>query len=444
MALWVAVCGCSDYQIDKVKENELPPGEPEISVSPEAVQPGVTCEDHVQDITFTNVGDEYLTITDLLLTGEGWTLVSQPGLPLELAPEESGFASVRGQGGPASLAIRSDDPARSQVTVVLESAPDTPPDLSLSDPADGGALAEGASTVFSGVVDDGAADPTTLSVQWTSDVDGDLGTSTPASDGSFSLDWDGLTQTPGPHTLTASFTDACGTTVEDSIVICQEFGYAADELALDTWNFEGSAFWDEEAGVVELTDLDPFAVGTAFQTASTVPGDDITIRFAFQTGGGTGADGFSITALDVDRMTGFMGAPGCALGYGEAHESCIDTGEALPGWSIEVDTYYNPYIDPSSSDHLSMTFDGDLDTVAAWSDLPEVEDTGWHDLELVLAAPQVQVWLDGELLIDEELPGLTPFDAYIGFTAATGADFNEHSIDSLVVTGDVCDGWLPE
>ena len=28
--------------------------------------------------------------------------------------------------------------------------------------------------------------------------------------------------------------------------------------------------------------------------------------------------------------TGFMGAPGCALGYGEAHESCIDTGEATP------------------------------------------------------------------------------------------------------------------
>ena len=143
-------------------------------------------------------------------------------------------------------------------------------------------------------------------------------------------------------------------------------------------------------------------------------------------------------------MTGFMGAPGCALGYGEAHESCIDTGEALPGWSIEVDTYYNPYIDPSSNDHLSMTFDGDLDTVAAWSDLPEVEDTGWHELEVVLAAPLVQVWLDGELLIDEELVELTPFDAYIGFTAATGADFNEHSIDSLVVSGDACDGWVAE
>jgi len=445
LLLWLCVggmgAGCSDYQIDKVKGYEPEPGVPEINVDPAEIMPGITCEDHVQDITFTNVGNDYLTVSSLFLSGDGWTVVSEPALPMVLDPDDSGFVTVRGQGGPASLAIGSDDPARSQVTVLLDSDPDELPTLALSDPPDGGALSAGARSVFDGLTTDGATDATTLSVQWTSDVDGDLGTATPDSDGAFSLAWDGLLQTPGPHTLTATLTDACGTTVEDSIQVCQESGYSADELDLVTWNFEGSAFWDEDAGVVELTDLDPFAVGTAFQTAVAVPGDQITIRFSFQTGGGTGADGFSLTALDVDRMTGFMGAPGCALGYGEAHESCIDEGEALPGWSIEVDTYYNPFIDPSSSDHLSMTFDGDLDTVAAWSDLPEVEDTGWHELEVVVAAPQVQVWLDGELLIDEELVELTPFDAYIGFTAATGADFNEHSIDSLVVSGDACDGW---
>ena len=268
-----SLLACSDYQIDKVKEYEAPPGVPEISVDPAEVQPGVTCEDVVQDITFTNVGNDVLTVTDLLLTGDGWLLVSEPGLPLVLDPEASGFATVRGQGGPASLAVRSDDPARSQVTVLLESEPDELPDLGLTDPADGGALTAGLRTTFEGVAHDGATDPTTLSVQWTSDVDGDLGTVTPNADGSFSLDWDGLLQSPGPHTLTATMTDACGTTVEDSIQICQESGYSADELELGTWHFEGSAFWDEEADVVELTDLDPFAVGTAFHTAAVVPGD---------------------------------------------------------------------------------------------------------------------------------------------------------------------------
>ncbi len=351
--------------------------------------------------------------------------------------------TVEGQGGPASLVVRTDDPLRSQVTVALESFPDVPPTLSLDLPPDSGLLGPGARTTFSGEALDGEVDPTTLSVAWSSDVDGPLGTATPAADGTLSLPWDGLARTPGPHLLTATFTDACGNTVEDSIVVCQEAGYVADELDLDSWHFEGTAFWDVGDRVVELTALDPFAVGTAFQVATAVPADRVSIRFEFQTGGGTGADGFSITALDVDRMTGFMGAPGCALGYGEPHDSCIDTGEALPGWSIEVDTYYNPYIDPSSNDHLSLTFDGDLDTTAAWTDLPEVEDTGWHILDIVVDAPTVQVYLDSELLILEDIPGFTPFDAYIGFTAATGADTNEHTIRGLTVSGDACDGFVP-
>ena len=38
----------------------------------------------------------------------------------------------------------------------------------------------------------------------------------------------------------------------------------------------------------------------------------------YDTDGGTGADGISLTALDQSRMTGFLGGAGCGLGYGAA------------------------------------------------------------------------------------------------------------------------------
>ena len=443
LTAFVGVAACSDYQIDKVQGVEPEGTAPEIAVDPGVVSPGVTCGVHSEDITVSNVGNGPLTVTDLLLIGDGWSLASAPALPVIIDPDDHIVVTVEGQGGPASLAFRSDDPVRSQVTITLESELDSPPSLSLDGPPNDGALSPGAQVAFTGSAEDGGVDPADLLIGWTSDIEGNLGSVVPSSDGSFQYDWDGLLRTPGPHLLTATLTDSCGNTVEDTILVCQEAGYVADELDLDSWHYEGTAFWDTFREVVELTALDPFAVGTAFQVASAVPADNVTLRFEFQTGGGTGADGFSVTALDVDRMTGFMGAPGCALGYGEPHESCIDEGEALPGWSIEVDTYYNPYIDPSSNDHLSLTFDGDLDTTAAWVDLPEVEDTGWHTLEVVVRAPWVQVLLDDAILIDEEVVGFTPFDAYIGFTAATGADTNQHTIRGLTVSGDACDDFEP-
>jgi len=437
------VFACSDYRIQDFKEPEPELEGPQIAVDPTTVDVGVSCAAHQAELTVSNLGDAPLTITELILSGEGWAIESAPELPLVLDPEAEATISVVGEGGPASLAIRSDDPSRSQITVNLQTDPDELPTLSLDPAPESGILDPGVLLDLTGRVTDGFVDASTLSVAWTSDVDGPLGTSTPATDGTFALPWEGLARTPGPHLLTATFTDACGNTVEDSLVVCQEAGYVADELDLSSWHYEGTAFWNVGAQAVELTALDPFAVGTAFQVASSVPADNLSIRFEFQTGNGTGADGFSITALDVDRMTGFIGAPGCALGYGEAHESCIDTGEALPGWSIEVDTYYNPFIDPSSNDHLSLTFDGDLDTTAAWVELPEVEDTGWHTLQVVIRAPFIQIYLDDEILIDESLPGFTPFDAYIGFTAATGGDTNEHTMRGLAVSGDACDAFVP-
>ncbi len=435
---------CTDYQIGKVQEPEAPGVAPDILVDPLAIDLGVLCAEEEATVSVGNQGDGDLSLSAVLLQGDGWQWASEPTLPLVLAPGEwTTFLLVAGP-GTATVRILSDDADSPDISVPLSAAGDEPPTLTLETPLANGAFPIGARTELVGFVSDPNVDPTTLSIVWSSDREGELATVIPDADGRFVYPWDALAHRPGPHRISAEVVDACGRSAEDAVEVCQEAGYVADGLDLSTWHMEGTAMWDVSENAVELTSLDQFAVGTAFQTVAAVPADAVSIQFAFQTGGGTGADGFSITALDVDRMTSFMGAPGCALGYGEAHESCIDTGEALPGWSVEVDTYYNPYIDPSSNDHLSLTFDGDLDTVAAWSDLEEVEDTGWHILQIDVDAPHITIWMDEMVLVDADVPSFLPFDAYIGFTAATGGDTNEHTIAALEVTGKTCVDWAPE
>ena len=46
--------------------------------------------------------------------------------------------------------------------------------------------------------------------------------------------------------------------------------------------------------------------------------------------------------------------------------------------------------------------------------------------------------IDQVVYLDQEINGFYNFDAYVGFTAATGSLTNEHLIDSLVVTEQVC------
>jgi hypothetical protein len=179
---------------------------------------------------------------------------------------------------------------------------------------------------------------------------------------------------------------------------------------------------------VELTEPVVNESGTAFQTAASVSADSVEIDFAFYVSGGTGADGMSVTALDVDRMTRFVGGTGGGIGY-----------LGLPGWSIEVDTWYNrEHNDPTTEDHISLHFDGDVGAPAAWAALPDMEDGNWHVMTVSVVAPHVTVSIDGVTYLDEDVSGYYSFPAYVGFTAATGAVTNYHLIDALVVTEYIC------
>ena len=429
---------CSDYNLsgqDKADPGGEP-GEPQLEVDPSLVDL-VACGTESRVITLTNTGDAALEVSGLTVSGSGWE-VDGPAVPFKLAPGASEPLMVTGSEGEAELVVESDDPDDPVLGIPLSAVADAAPTVAISAPSQGEVFdQDGSDVLLEGTVADDADDAVDLSVVWASDLDGLIATDPPAADGTVSAAWAAASRSDGDHLLFLEVTDSCGNVAETEVAVCQNAGYAQDELDLTDWNFEGNATWDSSNGWLQLTDTGEYEIGSAFETSTSVTGDNVEIRFAFYIGDGTGADGISLTALDLDRAVTYLGGAGCGIGYG-GDADCTD-GPALPGWSIEIDTHYNDGYDPTSDDHLMFTFDGDVDDPAAWVALPKMEDSGWHEMVVSVVDPRVTVSIDGVTYLDEDLAGDFAFPAYVGFTAGTGGLTNKHLIDSLQVTEYICE-----
>ena len=412
---------CSDYAIHKKTEPAAPAGTPEIALTPEEVAASLTCEQAYAEIEISSVGTGILTVSELILDG-AWTFEEAPVLPLVLSPGETGLVAISGAGEGRLHAIWD----AGEAIVPLQSILNETPALTMTAPEPEAVLDATDATVFTARLLDERLDG--LEINWTSDVDGSLGSTTTDHDGVAEFSWDPASRSSGSHVVTASAADQCGAAAQTSVSICQNAGYLAESLAMDSWNFEGDALWDATNGWVQLTDVKTHTAGTAFQTSTIVDASHVEISYAFFVSGGSGADGFSLTALDVDRMSAFVGNNGGGIGY-----------QGLPGWSIEVDTYDNGSHEPTSQDHLSVHLDGDVGGYVASAPLPEMEDGAWHDMSVRVEGTWLEVTVDGVVYLDVDVPELTSFPAYVGFTAATGSLTNYHLIDALEVSSLVCD-----
>jgi hypothetical protein len=404
-------------------------GAPEVQVSPERLALGPSCTGaQSAEVVVENVGDAPLTVQALRVEGEAWALDAPPALPLTLAA--GGALTLRVVGGPgdAALIVESDDADEALIRVPMSAPVDLPPTVTLLSPTSGQILAVDAVGGLIAQVNDDHTAPTDLVVRWESDVDGVLSGGTVDAAGTATQPWDAALQTPGPHTFTVTVTDACEQTATATVSACQNAGYVSENLDLTSWTFNGTAGWDALNGWVELTAPYTDQAGTAFQTSAAVSSDNISVDFGFYVSGGTGADGMSVTALDTGRATSFVGNTGGGIGYG-----------GLPGWSIEVDTWYNSeHADPTELDHLSLHLDGNVNGPVAWATLPEMEDGAWHQMSVRVIGARFTISVDGVVYIDQDVPGLSTFPAYIGFTAATGSVTNYHLIDALLVEELVC------
>lgn len=428
------LAACSEYELQKPPE-EVEGVSPEIEVNPTFVAVALCAGPETVPVTIQNVGATALTIQSITIDNPGWTFPPPP-LPLTLAPDTSTVLTLTGSAGTATLTIESDDADEAVLQVPLAATVNEAPVVAILAPTDATIIAEGADLTLSGTVSDDADPPDSLSLSWTASTDGVLSTTPAASDGTTTHPWPAAARTSGPQSVTLTATDTCGAIGTATVALCQDGAYTYEALDLTAWHYEGSSYYDAVNAYLTLTEPLTDQVGTAFETSSPVNGDNVEIDFTFFIGGGSGADGISLTALDVDRMTTFLGGTGCGIGYGGG--GCSD-GPALPGWSIEVDTYYNGGYDPTELDHVAFTFDGDVAGPQAWATLPEIEDTGWHQMVVRVLAPRVTVTIDGTTLIDGDYGGYFGFPAYVGFTAGTGSQTNYHLIDSLLVTDYACD-----
>lgn len=429
----VLLAACTENEI--ISKDDAPvtpedstPPEPDpghIEASASGLDLGVICEQGQDGLSLRNVGDGPLTITALTPT-EGWS-VAHEALPVTLPSGRELAVLVTGTATSGSLRVESDDPIQPVLTLPLTATANQAPTVSILAPSDQEVLGVGAATAFDARVSDDADAPEALSLSWSSDVDGVLSTDPADGGGRAGFTWDAAQRSSGNHTVTLTATDACGASTNGVVVFCQNAGYLAENLDLATWHFEGSARWDGN-GWVELTNTGTGQAGTAFQTAQSVDAAAVSIAFSFYVSGGSGADGMSVTALDTNRMTGFVGTSGGGIGYG-----------GLPGWSLEIDTWWNSeYFEPSQDDHIALSIDGDAANPVIWATLPEMEDGAWHQMELTVSGTHLVVAVDGVAYIDANVPQLTSFPAYVGFTAATGAFTNFHLVDALEVENFVC------
>ncbi len=436
--LVVLLMSCIDYGVERkievAPEPEALPGE--IAVNPERVD-GVACGDFGVEVTVMNVGAGDLEIVATSIDGLGDWTIEGPEVPFVLGPGEQEGLNLVGLEGDAELVVRSDDPNRPAVVVPLELSVESGPSLQIVSPSHNDILDIGVDVVLEALVTDDLDAAADVQLSWSSNQDGALGNPVSDAAGFSEWTWASADRSPGPQQLTLAGIDSCGNTSSTDITVCQQAGYTTDELDISNWHFEGAAQWDSANTWLLLTPASTDMVGSAFQTSNPVNGDSVSIRFQFLIGGGSGADGISLTALDTGRMSGFLGGTGCGIGYG-GNAAC-SPGPALPGWSIEVDTYYNGGQDPTDEDHVAFSFDGNVGNPSAWAVLPEMEDTGWHTMEVVVASPRVTISIDGVVYIDQDLSGNFSFPAYVGFTAGTGGLTNEHLIDSLEVEGNLCE-----
>ena len=337
---------CNEYELVEKDDNGVvedtgtpidPPLQtPELQVSPTAVALGAVCGEESVEVTLTNAGEGALTITALTPSG-AWTF-SPPSLPLVLDQGEQHTLTVTGGPGSGALTIVSDDPSAPTLAVPLASDANAPPVLTFLAPTDGSVLPVSAVTELVATLEDDRDPPESIALSWSSDVEGLLSTEPATATGLARYEWDAATRASGSHLVSLTGADSCGASSVVQVNLCQDAGYTADSLDLATWFFAGNANYDSTNGWVELTRPLTSQSGTAFQTASTVSGDNVVIQFSFYASGGSGADGLSLTALDSSRMTTYVGELGGGLGY-----------KGLPGWSVEIDTYHNgEYNDPTT------------------------------------------------------------------------------------------------
>lgn len=213
-----------------------------------------------------------------------------------------------------------------------------------------------------------------------------------------------------------------------AIDIAEDFEAAVDPGA---FTITGDAFQDLGTGRLVVTPLGAYRRGSFFWTQSVPDLTYFQASFDFWIGGGSaylgGADGLTFAFVPGPTL---LGSAGGDLGY---------TG--MGGYAIEIDTYYNGEKGDPSENHIGVVQGSSANHLYTTSSIPEIEDAGWFHCEVYFAYGHVQVFLSNESIayprtqvVDFTIPDYTPCEARLGFTASSGAGWNDHLIDNVFIS----------
>lgn len=208
------------------------------------------------------------------------------------------------------------------------------------------------------------------------------------------------------------------------------FSYAApDSFAGYTMEMNGNASVD--GGNLQLTQNLTSQVGSAFVLSpfNVNSGTSFSTYFQFDINGGTGgADGFAFILQNDSSGIDALGGMGGSLGY-------VGISNSL---AVEFDTYQNGS-DPNNN-HIGVDINGSVSSLATSTVIPDINSGSslyaWIDYDGVTNLLEIFVNTTNikpgtaNLSYSIDLPGLVGSQAYIGFSAATGALTNQHLIEN--------------
>jgi HYDIN/CFA65/VesB-like, Ig-like domain/Bacterial lectin/Abnormal spindle-like microcephaly-assoc'd, ASPM-SPD-2-Hydin/PQQ-like domain len=227
--------------------------------------------------------------------------------------------------------------------------------------------------------------------------------------------------TPGTQTASYEVTGDAG----QGAMLEQLTGTGTGTLpapASDSWATAGAAVLPGD-GSVQLTGETTQTAGSSFFTTP-VPTEGLKAAFTARLGPGTGADGLTFALLDAARATPTgLGATGGGLGF-----------SGLPGVSVDLVTSWSSQADSGNFVGVATGPGSGADNLnyLATAKLPTSLRTGTHQVAVGISGGHLTVSIDGTPLLDTT-PAL-PVSTYAGFTAATGAGADAHTVSGVTIT----------
>ena len=427
IGLFVAFASaCQDIALKK----EPDPPVPGLRADPASIALAGVCGDENVLVTLTNPGTGPTTVTALTVTGAPWT-VSSPALPFTLQPDDAGVQLTLTAGqGVATLAITSDAP---EVSVPLRASDNLHPTVIILSPYESEVVGNDEDLVLTALVSDDDDALSDLSLAWSSNVSGFIATATPDADGRVQTVWPASSRQAGPQTVALAATDGCSDVGEATQYYCQDGPFAVDALSDEAWRYDGAA-----SGSDDTLDLlsGTGAAGAGFDLFSLFDADKLEIAFQFRVA--DGAEGFAFALLDPARLTSYIGGSGCGLGYGDDGDRGADdctSGPGLPGWAVEFDTSSGPD-DCAVGDHVAVVLDGDIVNPLGCAATPLVD--SWHAADIAVSLGEIQVTIDGVLVLSAAVPSGQSFEGFAGFTASSSASGGSVEITDVTVIDSTC------